>query len=160
MLVVTEHIQDVANMVVEPEQNHDHNLAVADLKTHSVPVLVLAETLDTDCSLIHFEVESLVARFYVAQFAWWSWVILAIMMRSVEGTELNKLLEEVLREKKCRQKHGGSDAISMTANTLSSWYLPLTNRDPKLLRMSFTPLVFAQNIVFLYIVCAVCRKFC
>ena len=88
MLVVTEHIQDIANMVVQvliPEQNHDHNLAVADLKTHSVPVLVLAETLDTDCSLIHFEVESLVARFYVAQFAWWSWVILAIMMRSVEG---------------------------------------------------------------------------
>ena len=68
------------------------------------------------------------------------------------ATELNKLLEEVLGEKKCPQKHGGSDAISMTANTLSSWYLPLTNRDPKLLRMSFTPLVFTQNIVFLYIV--------
>ena len=80
------------------------------------------------------------------------------LMQSQHGqlTELNKLLEEVLGEKKCPQKHGGSDAISMTANTLSSWYLQLTNRDPKLLRMSFTPLVFAQNIVFLYVVCAVC----
>ena len=42
-------------------QNHDYHLDVADLKTYSVPVLVLPERLDADCSLIHFEVEKLYA---------------------------------------------------------------------------------------------------
>jgi hypothetical protein len=58
------------------------------------------------------------------------------------------LLEDLLGTKKCRQKHGGSDAISMmTTLTLFLWQLPLTNLDPKLPTMSLTPLVFCINIL-------------
>ena len=70
---------------------------------------------------------------------------------SIAYTVCSISLEEVLADKKCPQKHDGSYAISMTANTLFSWYLPLTNHDPTLLRMPFTLLVFTQNYHIFYV---------
>jgi hypothetical protein len=46
------------------------------------------------------------------------------------------------QSKKCRQKHDGFSRLLTPSGSFWQCYLPLTNRDPLLLTVSFTPLDF------------------
>ena len=49
--------------------------------------------------------------------------------------------------KKCRQKHGGFWPLLTPYGSSAYRYLPLTNRDPELLKRPSPPLAFAKKFM-------------